>query len=71
MIGIFFPIDRRHMRRIFIEIWSPDAKLWMQVDPVPQFVACHPSLPISATTYADNISREPVAIPTAETSAVI
>ena len=30
MIGVFFPIDRRHMRRIFTEIRSSDAKLRMQ-----------------------------------------
>ena len=71
MISVLFPIDRRHMRRIFIEIWAPDAKLRMRVDPVPQFVTCHPSLRISVATYADNISREPVAIPAAKTSTVI
>jgi hypothetical protein len=63
MIGVFVPIERRHMRRIFTEIGSPDAKLRTQVDPVPQFVAGYPSLPISVAANADNISREPVAIP--------
>src|SRR4029077_17141947 len=32
MIGIFFPVDRRHMGWIFIKVRSPDSKLRVRVD---------------------------------------
>ena len=63
MIGIFFPVDRRHMGWIFIKVRSPDSKLRVRIDPVPQFLTCGPSLCIIVTIYADKISREPVAMP--------
>jgi hypothetical protein len=59
MIGIFFPVDRRYMGRISIEVRSPDSKLRVRVDPVPQFFTCGPPLCIIVTVYADKISREP------------
>jgi len=37
VIGVFFAVDRRDMRRIFIEIRSPDPKLFaVRIDPLPQ-----------------------------------
>jgi len=37
VIGIFFAVDRCHMRRIFIEIRPPDSKLLaVRIDPFPQ-----------------------------------
>jgi IS5 family transposase len=37
LIGIFFAVDRRNVRRIFIEIGSPDPIfLAVRVDPLPQ-----------------------------------
>ena len=71
MIGIFFPVDRRHMCWIFIKVRSPDSKLRVRVDPVPQFFTCGPSLRIIVTIYADKISREPVAITAAKTPAMV
>jgi hypothetical protein len=71
MIGIFLPVDRRHMGWIFIKVWSPDSKLRVRVDQVPQFFTCDPSLCISLTIYADKISREPVAIAPAKTPAMV
>ena len=71
MIGIFFPVDRRHMGWIFIKVGSPDSKLRVRVDPVSQFFTCGPSLCIIVTIYADKISREPVAITAAKTAAMV
>src|SRR5262249_48665389 len=37
LIGVFFAVDRRNVRRIFIEIGSPDPIfLAVRVDPLPQ-----------------------------------
>jgi hypothetical protein len=37
LIGVFFTVDRRNVRWIFIEIWSPDPIfLAVRVDPFPQ-----------------------------------
>jgi hypothetical protein len=37
VIGVFFAVDRRNMRRIFIEIRSADPKLFaVRIDPLPQ-----------------------------------
>jgi len=37
VIGVFFAVDRRNMRRIFIEIRSPDPNLFaVRIDPLPQ-----------------------------------
>ena len=71
MIGIFFPVDRRHVGWIFIKVRSPDSKLRVRVDPVPQFFTCGPSLCIIVTIYADKISRKPVAITAAKTPAMV
>jgi hypothetical protein len=36
-VGIFFAINRRNMRRILVEIRSPDPKLFfVRIDPLPQ-----------------------------------
>ena len=38
--GVFFTVDRRHMRRIFIEVRSPDPIfLAVRIDPFPQALA--------------------------------
>ena len=71
MIGIFFPVDRRHMGWIFIKVRSPDSKLRVRIDPVPQFFTGGPSLCIIVTIYADKVSREPVAITAAETPPMV
>src|SRR6476620_1256837 len=40
VIGVFLAVDRRHMRRIFIEIRSPDSIfLAVRIDPFPQALA--------------------------------
>ena len=71
MIGVFLPVDRRHMRWIFIKVRSTDSKLRVRVDPVPQFFTCGRSLFIIVTIYADQISREPVAIAAAKAPAMV
>jgi hypothetical protein len=39
-IGIFFAVDRPDVRRIFIEVRSPDPKLFaVRIDPLPQVFA--------------------------------
>lgn len=72
VVGIFFAINRCHMRRIFIKIWSPYPKLLaVLVDPVPQFFTCNASLVTIFAFYADDISRKPMAITAAETSTMV
>jgi hypothetical protein len=71
MIGVFFPVDRRHMRWVLIKVRSPDSKLPVRVDPVPQFFTCGRSLCIIVTIYADKISREPMAIAAAKAPAMV
>src|SRR5947208_7579849 len=44
LIGVFFAVDRRNVRWIFIEIGSPDPIfLAVRVDPLPQDFALNPS----------------------------
>src|SRR6266700_7838030 len=62
-IGIFFAVDRPDMRRIFIEIRSPDPKLFaVRIDPLPQVFARTPSLRTCLALYTHEIGRKPVAI---------
>ena len=71
MIGIFSPVDGCHMGWIFIKVRSPNSKLRVRIDPVPQFLICGASLCIIVTIYADKIRREPVAIAAAKTPTVV
>src|SRR5262249_33610818 len=70
--GIFFAVDRRNMRRISIEIRSPDAEVFaVRIDPLPQIFRCTGLLGTRRALYADDIGRQPVAIAAAETSTVV
>ena len=69
---IFFAIDRTDMRRISIEIRSPDSKLFfVRIDPFPQLSTGSQSLCTGLALYAHEIGRSPVAIAAAEASAMI
>ena len=70
--GIFSAIDRRHMRRIFVEIRSPDSELLpVSIDPFPENFAGIPSFVPCIATDAYNIGREPVAIAATEAPAMV
>src|SRR5712671_5924507 len=63
--GIFLAVDRCHMRRILIEIRSPDSKLLaVCIDPFPQVFSGYPSLRPGPAFDAHHIGRKPAAIPT-------
>ena len=70
--GIFFAIDRADMRRVSIEIWSADSKLFfVRIGPFPQLLAGSQSLRTCLALYADDIGREPVTIAAAEASTMV
>src|SRR5260370_39984309 len=65
--GIFFAVDRCQMRRIFIEIRSPDSKLLpVCIGPFPEAFTRNPSLRPCRAFDAPHNGRKPVAIPAAE-----
>src|SRR6516165_9865543 len=71
-IGIFFAINRRNMRWILVEIWSPDAKFFfVGVDPLPQDFTPRASLRTRLALHAHDIGRKPVAIATAAAPAMV
>src|SRR5260370_7916617 len=60
------------MRRISIEIRSPDSKLLpVCIDPFPEAFSGNPSLRPCRAFDADNIGRKPVAIAAAEAAAMV
>jgi len=70
--GIFLAVDRCHMRRIFIEIRSPDSKvLPVCIDPFPEAFSGNPSLRPCRAFDAYDVGRKPVAIATAEAPAMV
>jgi hypothetical protein len=70
--GIFFAVDRCQMRRIFIEIRSPDSKLLpVCIDPFPEAFSRNPSLHPCRAFDAHDIGRKPVAIAAAEAPAMV
>jgi len=70
--GIFFAVDRRHMRRISVAIRSPDSEfLPVCIDPFPKLVTGNPSLVPCAAFGAHDIRRKPVAIAAAEAPAMV
>jgi hypothetical protein len=72
MSGIFFAVDRCQMRRISIEIRSPDSKfLAACIDPFPEAFGGNPSLRPCRAFDADDIGRKPVAIAAAEAPAMV
>src|SRR5215471_17126415 len=72
LIGVFFAIDRRNERRIFIEIGSPyPIFLAVRVDPRPQHAACNRSLGTRLTLDAHDIGCKPMAIAPAQASAMV
>ena len=72
MSGIFFTVDGRHMRRVFISIWPPDSKfLAVIIDPFPQTLTGNGSLRACLALYAHEIDRKPVAVAAAQTPAVV
>jgi hypothetical protein len=71
-IGIFLAVDRCNMRRIPVEIRSPDPKLlFVRIDPLPQDFAPLASLQTCLPLHADEISRKPMAIAAAATPAMV
>ena len=70
--GIFLAVDRRHMRRISIEIRSPDSILLaVCIDPFPQGFSGNPSLRLCRALDAHDVGRKPVTIAAAEAPAVV
>src|ERR1700691_2784991 len=70
--GIFFAVDRCHMRGISIEIRPSDSELLsMCVDPIPQGFTGSQSLRPCRAFYADDIRCKPVAIPSTEAATMI
>src|SRR5262249_38019626 len=71
-LGIFFAIDRRNMRWVLIEIWSPNPKFFfVRVDPLPQNVTPRASLSTRIALHAHEIGRKPMAIATAAAPAMV
>jgi integrase len=65
--GIFLAVDRCQMRRIFVEIRSPDSKLRsVCIDPFPQAFSGNPSLCPCRAIDAHDIGRKAVAIAAAD-----
>src|SRR5712691_1571455 len=63
LIGIFLAVDRSNMRRISIEIRSPDPELFaVRIDPLPQYLTGTQSLRTRCALDAHEIGRKPVAI---------
>ncbi len=61
--GIFLAVDRRHVRRISIEIGPPDSEfLAAFVDPFPELFSGDPSLRPGRALDAHDIGRKPAAI---------
>src|SRR6202171_4354923 len=70
--GIFLAVDRCQMRRISIEIRSPDSKLLpVCIDPLPEAFSGNTSLRLCRAFDAHGIGRKPVAIAAAETAAMV
>lgn len=70
--GILFATDRSDMRRVSIEVWSSDSKLFfVRIDPFPQLLTGSPSLCTCRTLYAHDIGGQPVTIAAAEASTMI
>src|SRR5260221_1654586 len=70
--GIFFAVGRRHMRRISIQIRSPDSKLVaVCIDPFPQAFGESPPLRSCRAFDAHDIGGKPVAIAAAEAPAMV
>src|SRR5271166_207604 len=63
MSGIFFTVDRCHMRRVFIQIRSPDSEfLAVIIDPSPQAFTGNVSLRTCLAPYAHEIGRKPMTV---------
>ena len=70
--GIFRAIERRHVRRVAIEIRAPDPKLFfVRIDPLPQLLARGISLKSVVPFDAYEIGRKTAAVAAAATSAMI
>src|SRR4029450_10502801 len=70
--SIFLAVDRRQMRRISIEIRSPDSKLLaVWIDPFPEVFSGNPSLRPCRAFDAHDIGGKPVAIAAAEAPAMV
>src|SRR5437763_410017 len=71
-VGIFFAIDRRNMRRILVEVWSPNPKFFLvRVDPLPQDFTPRAPLRTRLALNAHEIDRKPMAIATAAAPAMV
>src|SRR5882724_11693167 len=69
---IFLAVGRSDMRRIAIEVGSPDAKiLAIRIDPFPERLGRDPALRLRRALGADDVGRKPVAITAAGAAAVI
>src|SRR5260221_603615 len=72
MRGIFLAVDRGQMRRISIEIRSPDSKLLaVCIDPFQEAFSGNPSLRPCRAFDAYDIGGKPVAIPAAGAPAMV
>src|SRR6266581_8022566 len=72
LVDIFLAIHRRDVRRIAVEIGSPDPILRpLLVDPLPQQVGCNPSLSTRRALGAHDIGGESVAIAAAPAAAMV
>src|SRR3984893_4176592 len=70
--SIFFTVDRGHMRRILIEIGSPDSKLLPAcIDPFPEAFSGNPSLGPCCAFDAHDIGRKTMAVAAAEAPAMV
>jgi len=70
--GIFFAVDRCQMRRIFIEIRSPDSKLLpVCINPFPETFSGNGLMRPCGAFDAHDVGRKPVAIAAAEAPAMV
>src|SRR5215813_2144917 len=68
---VLLAIDRSDMRRISIEVWSSDSKLFfVRIDPFPHLLARGPARRPCFTLYAHNIGRQPVTVAAAQASSM-
>jgi hypothetical protein len=70
--GIFRAIKWSHVRRVSIEIRSPDTKfLFVRINPLPQLLARDVSLKPRAALNAHEIGRKPVTVAASPAPAMV
>src|SRR5437667_7988861 len=70
--GVLLAVDGGYVRRVPAKIWPCDSKLLcMSIDPFPKFFGGRPPLRACRAFDAHDVGRKPVAIATAEATAMV